>query len=81
MKSLKEIKKSSKTDQRKILKNCQTGMFLGFTGLFIPTFAPLATGSVLPTPLALSLAGVGGGTALIANVVTNLLTDDEKSGS
>lgn len=81
MKSLKGIKKSSKTDQQKFLKNCQMCMFLGLTGLFIPVFAPLVTGSVLPTPLALSLAGVGGGVALIANAVTNLFTDEEKSGS
>jgi hypothetical protein len=81
MKSLKEIMKPNGTDRQKSLKNCQIGMLVGLTGLFIPAFAPLVTDTVLPTPLALGLAGVGGGTALIANAVSNVLTDDEKPGS
>ncbi len=43
-----------------------------------PVLAPLVTGSVLPTPLALAMAGVGGGIAVVADVAYRMKRDREK---
>lgn len=44
-----------------------------------PILAPLVTDSVLPTPLALGMAGVGGGIAVVADVAYRMKKDREKN--
>lgn len=45
-----------------------------------PVLAPLVTGSVLPTPLALAMAGVGGGIAVVADVAYRMKKGREEEG-